>query len=121
VSEGNVIAFIRTHIRSLYTLEVLLLLKRDRARAWKAADLVRELRSSGMAVADALNRLTRAGMVSENSPGHYAFAPASPDHERIAVEIENAYTSMPMSVMKAIVGAPDEKLRAFSNAFRLKD
>jgi hypothetical protein len=121
VSGQDVIAFIRAHIGSVYTLELLLLLKRHPDKMWQASDLVRELRSSGTAIAEALNRLIRAGLVSESSPGRYAFAPKSPEYERLAAEIENAYASTPMSVVKAIVAAPDEKLRDFSNAFKLKE
>jgi DNA-binding GntR family transcriptional regulator len=121
VSGQDVIAFIRAHIGSVYTLELLLLLKRHPDRTWQASDLVRELRSSGTAVAEALNRLIRAGLVSENSAGDYAFVPTSPEHERIATEIESAYARTPISVVKAIVAAPDEKLRLFSNAFKLKE
>jgi hypothetical protein len=120
VSEEEVIGFIREHIGSVYTLELLLLVKRDRERCWTASELVRELRSSGTAVAEALSRMIHAGLVSLRADGRYCFAPISPRHEQLAAEIEKAYNSMPMSVVKAIIASPDEKLRAFSDAFKLK-
>jgi predicted transcriptional regulator len=121
VSEEEVIGFIRTYVGSVYTLELLLLLKRNPQKAWETGDLVRELRSSGTAVADALQRMIAAGLVSEHPPGRYAFTPASPKHEMLAAEIQKAYSNTPMSVVKAIIAAPDEKLRAFSDAFKLKE
>ena len=121
LSEEDILGFIRTYIGSVYTLELLLLIRRHPEKSWKSDDLVRELRSSGTAVAEALGRLTRGGLVSESSPGLYTFAPVSPKHERLCAEIEKAYASMPISVMKALVAAPDEKLRLFSDAFKLKE
>ena len=121
MSEDDVIDFIRAHIGSVYTLELLLLIKRRPGKTWQENELVRELRSSGTAVSEALNRLNLAGLVSENLPGHYAFAPISPKHEQLAAEIEKAYTNMPLSVVKAIVAQPEEKLRLFSDAFKLAD
>jgi predicted transcriptional regulator len=121
VSEDDLLTFARTHIGSVYTLELLLLIRRNPGKAWTAEDLVRELRSSRTAVGEGLNRLIQAGLVSENPPGSYIFAPMSSQHERFCAEIEKAFASMPASMMKAIVAAPDEKLRLFSNAFKLKE
>ena len=121
MSEEEVIGFIREHVGSVYTLELLLLVKRDRDRCWTRDALVRELRSSGTAVAEALSRMAQAGLVSQRDDGRYAFDPASPRHELLAAEIEKAYNSTPMSVVKAIIASPDEKLRAFSDAFKLKE
>jgi hypothetical protein len=100
----------------VYALELLLLTRRLPRRSWTAGDLVRELRSSGTAVADALSRLLQAGLVSEVEPGRYAFSPASPRHELLCEKIEKAYASAPISVMKAIVAAPGENHREGSRA-----
>jgi len=103
VGEPEIIPFIREYIGSVYALELLLLIMRHPSRRWQAGDLVRELRSSGTAVADALARLIRAGLISESSEGRYAFAPASARNAQIAGEIEKLYVSAPVSVIKAIV------------------
>jgi hypothetical protein len=109
------------HLGSVYALELFLLMKRVRDRSWNAAELVRELRSSGTAVTEALNRLAGVGFVVENPAGNYTFTPKSPELERLAAEIEMIYTNKPISVIKAIVAAPTEKLRLFSDAFKLKE
>jgi hypothetical protein len=64
--------------------------------------------------------MAHAGLVSQRADSRYAFCPASPRHEQLAAEIEKAYNSTPVSVVKAIIASPDEKLRAFSDAFKLK-
>jgi hypothetical protein len=121
VIEEEVISFIRMHLGSVYALELFLMMKRVREKSWSVDELVRELRSSGTAVTDALNRLVGVGFVVENPPGNYAFAPKSPELERLAAKIEMIYTNKPISVIKAIVAAPTEKLRLFSDAFKLKE
>jgi hypothetical protein len=112
VVEQDIIAFIRVHLGSLYALELLLLIKQNRDRAWQPGELVRELRSSPTAVAEALRRLVQAGLVVEKPPGRYAFAPESPERERVAAEIERVYTSKPISSLEAIVaGGPHARER----------
>ena len=103
MSEEEIIGFIREHIGSVYALELLVLVKRDRDRSWTAGELVRELRSSATAVTEALSRMARAGLVSQRTGGRYAFAPASPRHEQLAAEIDKAYNSTRASVVKAII------------------
>jgi DNA-binding MarR family transcriptional regulator len=102
--EQQVMDFIQANIGSVYALELLLLIKRYPNKTWRAGDLIRELRSSGTAVSEALSRLVKAGFVSENPAGRYVFAPASSKHERLAADIEQAYAHMPMSVMQGIAG-----------------
>jgi DNA-binding transcriptional ArsR family regulator len=105
VVEEDIIAFIRAHLGSLYALDLLLLIKRDRNRSWQPGELVRELRSSQTAVAEALSRLVQAELVTEKPPGSYRFAPTSPERERLASEIERVYTSKPIRSVEAIATA----------------
>jgi hypothetical protein len=111
VAEEEIVAFIRDYLGSVYALELLILVKRHSNRAWRAGDLVRDLRSSGTAVAEALSRLIRAGFVAENPAGRYAFAPLSPRHAQLAAEIEKIYLSTPTSVMKAIGAVPEAAVK----------
>jgi hypothetical protein len=121
VNEAEVLDFVRAQLGSVYTLELMIRLKQSPGRLWQSGELVRELRSSRTAVADGLDRLKRASMVREDPAGCFCFAPASSEGEALAVEIERIYTSKPISVVKAIMAAPDDKLRAFSDAFKLKE
>lgn len=121
VNEEELLALVRTHIVSVHSLELLLLVKRQRDRSWQTAELVRELRSSSLAVAQSLASLRAAGLVREIADGRISFAPISPQHDRLAAEIEKIYAATPLTLLKAIVAAPDEKLRIFSDAFKLKE
>jgi DNA-binding IclR family transcriptional regulator len=100
---------------------MLLLFRRERQRAWDAGDLVRELRSSDSAVAEALSGLRHAGFVTATPDGRYRYAAASPELDDIAAQIGTLYGERPLAMAKAIMSAPNEKLRIFSDAFKLKD
>ena len=104
--EEDAIAFIRDVLGSVYSVELLLLIRRHGSRTWRGGDLVRELRSSATAVGEALNRLIQAGLVAEQPAGRYGFAPSSLRHAQLAATIEKLYRNAPISVMKAIVAAP---------------
>jgi len=93
------------NLGSVYAVELLLLIHRVREKGWQAFELVRDLRSNGTAVVEALNRLIEADFVSEDPRGRYVFDPISSEHEIFVAEIEKIYASKPISVAKAIMVA----------------
>ena len=120
MTDDDLIDFIGGSIGSVWALELLLLLKREPDRAWDAEALIRELRSSPVVIADALKGLQGAGLVMQDDAATYRYQAASPRLEELVSWLERAYAAKPMTVIKAVVATP-EKLRAFSNAFKLKD
>jgi DNA-binding IclR family transcriptional regulator len=121
VTEDELLKFVQNSIKSVWALEMLLLFRRERQRAWNAGDLVRELRSSDSAVAEALVALHSAGFIAATPEGPYRYEAASAELDEIAVRIEKLYGERPLAMAKAIMSAPNEKLRIFSDAFKLKD
>jgi hypothetical protein len=79
------------------------------------------MRSSAVAVDEALRNLQRVGLVAADTDNRYRYAPASAELDALASGIAQAYATRPTAVVKAIVTAPDDKLRIFADAFRLKD
>jgi biotin operon repressor len=120
VREEDVLAFIRTSISSVWALELLLLVKRNKHRAWHANELVTELRSSSTAIKDAIGALRAAGVVGEEN-GLYRYQPASPALDEMIVEVARMYALKPLVVIKTIAMAPNERLRIFANSFKLKE
>lgn len=96
-------------------------LKSNPDKSFRLEELVLQLRSSSMAVAQALTRLKDNGFTQEKPDGTYAFAPRSPRHREMAAAIETVSTQKPMTLIKAIAEIPNEKLRNFSNAFKFRD
>jgi hypothetical protein len=121
VDEEEVFEFIRKHIGSVGTLELLIWMQRGRDRMWQTTDLVRELRSSPVAIAQGLSSLQAAELVAKTGDDSYSFAPASALQAQLAADIEKLYAVRPVALMKVIMTAPNEKLRIFSDAFKLKE
>ena len=117
---GDVLEFIQSSFKSIWSLELLLFLQRSADRAWTTSELVRELRGSEHVVRQSLAALLAAGLVSAEANETFRYAPASPDLHRLALETERTYRERPGAVRQAILSAPNEKLRTFADAFRLK-
>lgn len=116
----RLLRFIEGSIKSVWAVEVLLLLRRDPARAWRAEDVTRELRSSLLIVADALLSFKKLGLVGEDADRLYQYRPATPELDDLVNELAKAYAEAPVAVTEVIFAAPDRKLRLFADAFRLK-
>jgi hypothetical protein len=112
--------FIRDTIKSLWALELLLLVARERDRPWTPADLNRELRGHIRLVADILAQFERSGLVKLEGDGQYRFAPATAELASAVDELRAAYADRPLTVVKTVIAAPDEKIRTFADAFKIR-
>ena len=111
--------FLTTVIRSVWHLELLLRLYREPQRAWTAVQLVAELRSSDLIVADGLAVLGRAGLVAEQNAA-YQYRPQRSDLDELVGQLAIAHARYPAAVQQAIWSSPDAKIRVFAEAFRLR-
>lgn len=116
----DLISFIGGSIRSVWALELLLVLKRDEARAWTAGQLVQEMRASAPLVGDVLGTFETAGLVRSEGERAYRYDPASPVLRDLCDELERAYRERPSAVIKTILSSPNDKLQSFADAFRFK-
>jgi hypothetical protein len=121
VTEENLTTFITATIGSVWALELVLLLKREPQRSWRTDELIREMRGSQVVIAEALKMLQGAGLVVQDGAGAHRYQAASEHLDQMVSELEKAYAAKPMTVIKAIIAAPSDKLRTFSDAFKLKD
>jgi len=118
--DDDLLAFIRTSIKSVWMLELLLFLRRHAERAWSPAELVRELRGSDVVVAQSLAGLQGAGLIVQEAADAYRYAPAGSHFELMAGRIDGAYAQTPNAVVKAILSAPNDKLQTFADAFKIR-
>jgi hypothetical protein len=117
-SDDDLLRFIRSSFRSVWTLELLLLLKRE-PRDWSNEELVATLRASELVVSQALDSLLAAGLVSmEGERARYL--PASPSIASDIDQVEKLYAARPDAVRRAIVSAAASGATAFADAFRLR-
>ncbi len=113
-------SFIRANLRPVWELELLLLISRDRTRAWSAGELNRELCSSIHLVSQILGKLVRAGLVSEAGGGAYRYDPQTPELEQVVDQLAQEYAARPLAIVRAILAAPNEKIQTLADAFKVK-
>jgi hypothetical protein len=116
---SELLAFVRAYVRSVWALELLLLLKREPGRAWTAEGLVQEMRASLPLVSEGLAGFEAAGLVRRDGATGYLYDP-NPSLGRLADELARAYQERPNAMVKAILSSPNDKLQSFADAFRFK-
>jgi len=117
--DSQLTSFIREHVRSVWALELLLLLRRDPERRWTAAELVRELRASTMLVADILRQFQASGLAAQEDDDRFRYAPASSVLEALAIRLEAAYRKRPVAVIN-LIAKPNHPLQSLADAFKFK-
>ncbi|HEY9217309.1 MAG TPA: hypothetical protein VIO94_04620 [Phenylobacterium sp.] len=117
--DPDLLTFIREHIRSVWALELLLLLRRQPDRAWTQDDLVRELRASATLIASNLEALERAALIVREEDGRCRYAPAAPALARLCDELELAYRERPVALIN-VIASPADKLQSLADAFRIR-
>jgi DNA-binding transcriptional ArsR family regulator len=112
--------FIRSSFRSVWSLELLLYLKSEGDRALCAKELVAALRGSDLIVAQGLEYLLAAGLISVDDEGRVRYQPASAHLSSLVDETEALYARSPDAVRRMIISASHGGLTAFADAFRIR-
>ena len=110
--------FIGSSFRSIWALELLLILKRER-RPWSHAELVDRTRSSDLVVSRALDGLVSAGLAVDEGEGTI-YMPINEQMAQSVEQLEQLYATRPDAVRRAIVSATASPMTAFADAFRLR-
>ncbi|HEX9933120.1 MAG TPA: hypothetical protein VGB08_09790 [Allosphingosinicella sp.] len=118
-SREQVERFIRSSFRSVWSLEVLLLLKRA-PRSWTSDELVASLRASELLVSQSLAALSDAGLVVTDAAGAAEYRPSNEAAGALVDAAERLYGQSPDAVRRLILGSPSSGLAAFADAFRLR-
>lgn len=113
-------AFLRTTIKSVWALDLLVLMKNAPERGWTIAALNDDLRATPSLVEEILNGFVRNSLVVVNPDGTFSYAPAAAETDAIASELVRLYAERPVAIIKEILSAPNEKIHSFVDAFRLK-
>jgi hypothetical protein len=120
VTEEALLAFISSNFRSVWPLELLLVLRQEALRAWPVDKLVRELRASSTALTEGLAALRRSGLARVDQQGAYRFEASSAEAAELGRELIDLYNRKPRAVMRAITSAPNERIQTFADAFRIR-
>ena len=115
--------FIAERIDSVGQLEVLLLVRSDPERYWSASEVSRTLRSRRTWAEVQLEYLCVEGLLSarESNAPSYRYEPTRPELEAVVARLCEAFESQRAEVIRLVFSQrPSERLRAFSEAFRLR-
>lgn len=120
LSDSSFREMVESCLDSVWSLELLLLTFNQPARIWTASELVKELRSSDLAVAQSVQCLRNAGLLIGESDGTVRYAAASADFDVFVAKLDHEYRTRPTQIRLMIVGRSNAKLTAFSDAFLLR-
>lgn len=111
-------AFLRDVIRSVWALELLLLLRARRDRAWSVQSLARELRGSETVVQQTLPAFKTLGLIVDE--GDSVRYEPDPRLDELVQEIANEFATHPFAVINEIVTSRESNVELFARAFRLR-
>ncbi|QNM81895.1 hypothetical protein H8M03_07515 [Sphingomonas sabuli] len=117
-SSDDLSSFISASFPSVWTLELLLLLKSDK-RPWSRGELIESLRASELVVSQSLDSLIAGGLAS-TSEGGAEYTPVSDTVDRLVADAERLYASKPNQVRRMIVTSSAGGITAFADAFKLR-
>ena len=112
--------FIRSSFRTIWSLELLLHMKREQGRSWSRKELVAVLRGSDLIVTQSLDYLLAAGLVSIDETGDARYQPVSQQLAGLVEEAEALYARSPDAVRRMIISTNHNGLSAFADAFRIR-
>ena len=117
MSDPGFLGLVRKHIRSVWSLELLLLLRSRPGEAWRSEALVRELRASTPLIAGCLTQLEESGLAAHEGDA-WRFAPATPELERFCDQLAAAYHTRPVALIN-MIAAPSQ-VQSLADAFKFK-
>lgn len=114
--DADLAAFVREHMRSVWAVELLMLLRRDPDRSWPPDALVAELRASMTLVNDNLASFERSGLAVRDDDGRWRYAPAAAVLDQLARRLEEAYRERPVAIIN-LIARPDP-IQGLADAFK---
>jgi predicted transcriptional regulator len=117
-SDEPALRFIAASFPSVWALEVVLALRRER-RTWTHEELVATLRASELVVSKALAALVAAGLASVDDEGT-VYLPVNRETDECMDQVEQLYRTRANAVRRAIISATTSSATAFANAFKLR-
>jgi hypothetical protein len=108
---------VRRHVRSVGELDLLVLLHRDPAREWTAAEVCETLRCPPTWAEMHLEALGAAGLAAVED-GRWRYAPAEPALDRATDALAHAYRTRKAEVVRLVFAAGDEDLQRGMDHYR---
>jgi hypothetical protein len=110
----------RSAFGSIWSLELLLLLRSRPEHHWTREEMIDALRASEQVLTRSTADLVAAGLVSVDGEGRACYAPSSPALEETVAAVAAFYASRPAAVRRIIVGGSADSVVNFADAFRFR-
>jgi hypothetical protein len=114
------VEMVESCLDSVWSLELLLLLHAQPDRRWKTSEMVTELRSSELVVAQSVSCLLSAGLLIDEGDDTVRYASVSADLAAFVEKLAYEYRTRPNQIRRMIVSRSNTKLASFSDAFLLR-
>lgn len=113
--------FVRREIKSVFQLEVLLLLHRTRERMWTVMEISQELAIEPEVAEAQVVRLEDLGLIQirQTTPISYFYGPKDQNDEMIVEQLAFTYAKQRVGLFSLILSESDSRIRRFAEAFRL--
>lgn len=112
--------FIITSFQSVWSLELLLHLKKAPDRCFSQQELVAALRASDEVISTSIQALLAAGLIIKDEHRCVTFAPANAELADCVDTVEQLYQVKPDAVRRVIVHGAERGPSDFSDAFKLR-
>ncbi len=115
------VSFVRQRLTSIDQIEIVLLLMADRSRSWTAPEVAAAVGTPQESAAMRLFLLASTGLIVFEAAAipRYRYTGSDPETHALVTELAELYASN-RDAVGALVGAPPDPLRSFSDAFKLK-
>lgn len=122
VSKKAVEQFLRDRIDTIPHLEALLLVWTSRPKVWSVEDIARFLYVTSDAAGQILADLARQQLIAGpiGTPEAYHYSP-DPGYDRLIAAVDATYRRELVRVSRLIHSKPSAAVRAFADAFRIKE
>ena len=120
VDNSAIHRFMRSAFGSIWSLELLLLLRSKPEHCWTRQELIESLRASEQVLTKSTADLVAAGLVSVDAKDCAQYAPSSPALQETVDAVAASYASRPAAVRRLIVGGTADSVVNFADAFRFR-
>lgn len=117
----EIASFVRSTFPSVWSLELLSLLRRSGQSTWTPTQLVTALRASDLVVSQSVGSLLAAGLIVVETGDTVRYQPVSPEVDGLVAATEALYAKRPDAVRRLIVAKGSEGLMGFADAFKIRD
>jgi hypothetical protein len=112
---------LKEHIHSVFSLEVLLLLRRERIRSFTAAEVARAVGLEIDVAQQQLSELTSARLIEtmNGDVARYRYAPLDEKLPSLVDQLAVAYAKQRVPILSLILTEHQDRIRCFVEAYRL--